>query len=47
MLINNNDHKKEDLLRVVVQTSDLKTPNRDAVDKPHSKHGVKCEWITE
>ena len=22
-------------------------PNKDAVQKHHSKHGFNCEWITE
>lgn len=25
----------------------LEAPNREAVEKHHSKHGIKCDWITE
>ena len=25
----------------------LEAPNRDAVEKHHGKHGIKCDWITE
>lgn len=25
----------------------LEAPTREAVEKPHEKIGIKCEWITE
>jgi hypothetical protein len=25
----------------------LDAPNKEAIEKHHDKHGLKCEWITE